>query len=187
MDEAIAELRKTTEINPLDPFAWNWLANAYSAAGQFKLARRSATRSLEISPELDELANHLAALAIVEGRPADTLVIVERLKSTDEATRLSLLQDESAAELKLNPDDRRSFVTRRASPNTRIPSQRLGKERLTPREGRARRHSTSCGHSIFEQAITAGNGAVRIRSAASRHARSRSASTRRCPSMKCGR
>jgi len=144
VDEAIAELRKTTEINPLDPFAWNWLANAYSAAGQFKLARRSATRSLEISPELDELANHLAALAIVEGRPADTLVIVERLKSTDEATRLSLLQDESAAELKLNPDDRRSFVTRRASPNTRIASQRLGKERLTPREARARRHSTSC-------------------------------------------
>jgi len=89
--EAIAELRKTTKIDPLDPFAWNWLASAYSAAGQFELAHRSVTRSLEVSPELDEVGHHLAALAIIEGRPAETLVIVERVKSSDEATRLSLV------------------------------------------------------------------------------------------------
>jgi len=89
--EAIAELRKTTEMDPLDPFAWNWLAGAYSASGQLHLAHKAVTRALEISPELDEVAHHLAAISILQGLPDDGLAIVERVKSSDEVTRLSLL------------------------------------------------------------------------------------------------
>ncbi len=100
MPEAIADLRRATELDPLRPIAWSSLGELYNATGQHGLARDALRRSLEISPEHDYGTNGLAVAALLEGR-ADTALETSR-RSGIESWRLlvaALVQRELGRDL----------------------------------------------------------------------------------------
>lgn len=91
IQEGIAGFRKTLEMDPLDPFAWNWLATAYMAAGQYDAAEQAKRRAVEILPELDSDTYLLGSISLLRGRPQAALEQLARVKSPAETDRLWLL------------------------------------------------------------------------------------------------
>jgi serine/threonine-protein kinase len=78
LKEAIAAARKATELDPLNGRAWTALGGLLVCARQPLAAREALNRSLELNPEQIFAANWLGDLALLEGRPAESLDWYER-------------------------------------------------------------------------------------------------------------
>src|SRR5262245_18309200 len=61
-DEAIALVKKALEIAPLNPDAWNSLANMLAAAGNHAAAESAFSRAIELRPNFLEAWYNLANL-----------------------------------------------------------------------------------------------------------------------------
>src|SRR5207302_10134024 len=79
--EAIAETRKSAELDPLSTTAWSTLGRMYYSAGRYAEAREALERSLHITPEQNYAASHLAIVALLEKHPAEALAYAERSAS----------------------------------------------------------------------------------------------------------
>ena len=85
--EAIRALRKSAELDPLNPRVWSVLGSMQIAAGDYGPARDALNRSLEISPDQSFTSFHLGATYLLEGNPAAAMAIFPR--STSEIFRLA--------------------------------------------------------------------------------------------------
>lgn len=83
---AIQEAEKATNIDPLSAVAWWTLGRLYYSDGQLEAAEAALEKSLHIAPDQNFAAAHLAAVRLLQKRPADSLAIAER--STSEMFRL---------------------------------------------------------------------------------------------------
>jgi serine/threonine protein kinase/tetratricopeptide (TPR) repeat protein len=86
LHEAIREAEKATNIDPLSAVAWWTLGRLYYSDGQLEAADAVLEKSLQIAPDQNFAAAHLAAVRLLQRRPADSLAIAER--STSEMFRL---------------------------------------------------------------------------------------------------
>jgi TolB-like protein/Flp pilus assembly protein TadD len=66
-DEAIREMNKCLELDPLMPLFYVWSACAYWSAGRFDEALREITRALEIAPHLGLAYFHAGMVYILKG------------------------------------------------------------------------------------------------------------------------
>jgi TolB-like protein/tetratricopeptide (TPR) repeat protein len=81
VDEAIAAARKVTERDPLNAQAWSTLGSLLLVSGDYKGMHAALDRSLEITPQQAFAAGWLGIGLVIEGKPADALVAVERSTS----------------------------------------------------------------------------------------------------------
>lgn len=68
--EAVAALRKATELDPLNAIAWGALGGFLVDLGQLGPGREALERSLEISPDQAFTPLNLARIYLFEGKPA---------------------------------------------------------------------------------------------------------------------
>jgi TolB-like protein/Tfp pilus assembly protein PilF len=73
LQEAIAVLRKASDVDPLNPRVWKELGVTLLMAGEIAPARVALKRSLEISPDGHSAAAHLASSYLLEGKPEQAL------------------------------------------------------------------------------------------------------------------
>src|SRR5262249_46226736 len=85
--EAIATQRRALELDPLNARIWSGLGFSLSMNGEQGPAREAFERSLEISPEQSFTPYNASITFLVEGRPAEALVLSQR--STEESFRLA--------------------------------------------------------------------------------------------------
>jgi TolB-like protein/Tfp pilus assembly protein PilF len=77
--EALAALRKATELDPLASRAWATLSFAYLASRNLPAAREASRRALEISPDATWALNILVRLQLIEGEGAEALVTSRKI------------------------------------------------------------------------------------------------------------
>jgi len=92
LGQALAEAKRSSELDPLSYKPWSTLSALYLATGQLGLARGTAERSLELEPKQDSAVICLATAELLEGKPAAAL---ETIRRTDE--RVFHLQFEAMA------------------------------------------------------------------------------------------
>jgi tetratricopeptide (TPR) repeat protein len=85
-EEAIAALRKATELDPLNAVAWGAFGSSLTDVGQLGPAREALERSLEISPDQALPPLNLARTYLLEGKPA--LALEHSRRSSSPAFRL---------------------------------------------------------------------------------------------------
>jgi tetratricopeptide (TPR) repeat protein len=73
LPEAIAALRRATDLEPLSARGWDLLARLHVAAGDHAGARAAYARIREVAPEHRAPQFGLAELALLEGRPTEAL------------------------------------------------------------------------------------------------------------------
>jgi TolB-like protein/Flp pilus assembly protein TadD len=78
LEEAAATLRKAIELDPLNARFWNALGMSLVSLGRFGPAREALERSLEINPEQTFAPASLSEILLLEGRPAEALVMARR-------------------------------------------------------------------------------------------------------------
>lgn len=78
LPEAIAAMRKATEVDPLSAPAWENLGFFLCANGQLAEGRKALTRALEISPEHAFAHFHVGVTALLEGNPTGALPEFEK-------------------------------------------------------------------------------------------------------------
>lgn len=83
LEEAVAAVKKATELDPLNPVTWNWLGWLQMSQGRFELGKDATRRAIAISPEAEDAHINLAYCAILEGRPAEALADVPRLREME--------------------------------------------------------------------------------------------------------
>jgi TolB-like protein/tetratricopeptide (TPR) repeat protein len=87
LKDAIAATRKATELDPLNGRAWTALGGLLVCTRQPSAAREALNRSLELNPDQMFAAGWLGDLALLEGRPGETLEWYQR--STSPYSRLT--------------------------------------------------------------------------------------------------
>jgi TolB-like protein/tetratricopeptide (TPR) repeat protein len=73
LDEAVAAVRRATDLDPLSASAWSVASEIHLAARQLGPARAAAVRSLELKPRQDSAPTFLAGVELMEQRPAKAL------------------------------------------------------------------------------------------------------------------
>jgi TolB-like protein/Flp pilus assembly protein TadD len=86
LPEALAAVRKSTELDPLFAEAWDNLGYLATASGDLATARSASSRALEIAPEQAYAADHLAVADLLEGHPA--LALAAFAKAGEDVFRL---------------------------------------------------------------------------------------------------
>jgi serine/threonine-protein kinase len=86
LQEAVAALRKWTELDPINAGAWKNLGHTLVFLGELGPARKALERSLEISPSQSSTAYYLCLSSLLEAHPAEALVSAQR--SATEVFRL---------------------------------------------------------------------------------------------------
>ena len=81
LPEAIRELRKASELDPISSRVWNALARIYDASGEIELARSAVLRSMEIAPDSFSGPYHLATTYLLQQQPALALRQLESFKA----------------------------------------------------------------------------------------------------------
>lgn len=81
LQDAVFELRKATEIDPLSAVAWSSLGRVLYSSGQFDAATAALRRSLEIAPDQNYASAHLCLVLLLEKRPVEALAAAERSTS----------------------------------------------------------------------------------------------------------
>ncbi len=82
LEEGIAELKRSTELDPLYASAWVSLGGV-SKIVDLRLARAALERALQIAPE-NPLANfHLVTVLLLEGRADEARAAAERIRDDD--------------------------------------------------------------------------------------------------------
>ena len=79
--DGLALLQRATDVDPLSPEAWRWLAFVYLGAGEDDRARRALLRALEIAPEHDWALATLAMSLLSGGDAAGALRTMERSRT----------------------------------------------------------------------------------------------------------
>jgi serine/threonine-protein kinase len=78
LKEAIAALRKASEVDPLNARVWTLLGSTLIYDGQLDTARQALNRSVEISPEQAGAAFYLGETLLLEGRATEAMAIMHR-------------------------------------------------------------------------------------------------------------
>lgn len=78
LDDAIPELQRATELDPLAPDNWVNLGYVLLSAGRLPAARRAIDRSLELAPDDSYALKNQMVLCLVEHRPAEALDVARR-------------------------------------------------------------------------------------------------------------
>ena len=81
LSEAIAALRKASEVDPLNARVWTLLGSTLMCDGQLALARQALNRSLEISPDQAAGDFYLGETFLLEGRAAEAMAHFPRASS----------------------------------------------------------------------------------------------------------
>jgi TolB-like protein/lipoprotein NlpI len=81
--EAIAMARRAVELDPLAPRAWDLLGQSLIASGDRASSRDAFNHALTIDPAYPYALNDLAALEIIEHKPKDALVVLQRFVGDD--------------------------------------------------------------------------------------------------------
>jgi serine/threonine-protein kinase len=106
LDEAIAEARRATELEPLWPQAKNILGAFYNAAGRLEEARQVLTTALEISPKNEYGAYFLGTTLLLQGHPEEALALCTPASTPFRKAMLAMaehdLGDEPASRKALN-------------------------------------------------------------------------------------
>ena len=113
-DEAVAEMRRAVQVDPLTPLWSAWLADIHSFGGDYEGAEEAAERALEVDPEFPWAHASLAYALAGQGRVEEALATLEPIPpSPYRAPALAqfhaLAGDEAAArrisaELAADPD-----------------------------------------------------------------------------------
>jgi TolB-like protein/Tfp pilus assembly protein PilF len=91
-DEAVAALRRATQIDPLFAGPWTVLGSVLLHRGELAEARAVLTRAMELAPQSDFPPHFLVLTALLEGRPAEALPLLERPSTLFREIDAALLQ-----------------------------------------------------------------------------------------------
>jgi tetratricopeptide (TPR) repeat protein len=78
-DEALAEMERAVEVDPLTPLWAAWLADIQSFGGDFEGAEEAARRALELDPEFPWSHSSLAVALAGQGEFSEAIEILEGL------------------------------------------------------------------------------------------------------------
>jgi TolB-like protein len=78
LPQAIAAVRRVTEIDPLAPMAWSRLAHLLHRTGDYAAARAAGERALEIAPDSVSARAIIGFALLAEGKPAEALEQFQR-------------------------------------------------------------------------------------------------------------
>jgi serine/threonine-protein kinase len=78
IDEGIASLVRSTELDPLDSMAWFFLTYAYAGKGDWEKASRAGARALEVWPGNFYAGYWLSVIQLVQGRSTEALAAAGR-------------------------------------------------------------------------------------------------------------
>jgi TolB-like protein/lipoprotein NlpI len=87
LPEAAANLRRATELDPLNPRIWSALGNTLAMMDQRGPARDAFNRSLELSPDQSFTPYNMSVTYLLDHQPGEALALVQR--TTNEVFRLS--------------------------------------------------------------------------------------------------
>jgi TolB-like protein/DNA-binding winged helix-turn-helix (wHTH) protein len=87
-DEALALARRAVELDPLNPGSWSGLGAIKYYERQLAAAEADVKKSLELSPDVWPGPVLLSQIYVMEGRPQDALLEIERVRSDWDRTWL---------------------------------------------------------------------------------------------------
>jgi serine/threonine protein kinase/tetratricopeptide (TPR) repeat protein len=78
LDEGIAALVRSTELDPLDDMAWFFLTYTYAGKGDWERASRAGARALQVEPANPYAAYWLSVVPLVQGRADEALTVASK-------------------------------------------------------------------------------------------------------------